>query len=323
MSEAPDSATERSGISVVVPIYNEEGSLRQLHQAIVAVCDRLDRPYEVVFIDDGSRDGTPRILKELHAADRHVKVVTFRKNYGQTAAMAAGFEQACGEIIVSMDGDLQNDPVDIPLFLEKLEEGYDVVCGWRKNRQDRFWSRRFPSLMANWIIGRVTGVRIHDNGCSLKAYRSSVIKQVRLYGELHRFIPAMSTIAGAWIAEIVVNHHPRRFGKSKYGIGRVWRVLLDIITVKLITGFASRPMLWFGYMGLPFFLLALATIFTSEIGGTELTPEEWTEVYTIAFSFFFLGFHLLALGIIGELNMRTGDFVPVQSLVPVVQRKAN
>jgi glycosyltransferase involved in cell wall biosynthesis len=314
MPEMVDSAIERPGMSVVVPIYNEEGSLRQLHQAIVGVCDRLDLPYEVIFIDDGSRDGTPRILKELHAADRHVKVVSFRKNYGQTAAMAAGFEQACGGIIVSMDGDLQNDPVDIPLFLEKLEEGYDVVCGWRKNRQDRFVSRRIPSLVANWIIGRVTGVRIHDNGCSLKAYRSSVIKQVRLYGELHRFIPAMSTIAGARIAEIVVNHHARRFGKSKYGIGRVWRVALDIITVKMITGFGSRPGLYFGLLSLPFATLGVASLLTASVMYLQGRVEEWMVLSIVGLLLFFLSAHLIAMAGIGELSWKTGDSLPAKEI---------
>src|SRR5262249_8539542 len=187
-------------------------------------------------------------------------VLSFRRNSGQTAAMAAGFEYAGGDLIVSMDGDLQNDPVDIPRLLSKLREGFDVVCGWRKARQGKFWSRRGPSVIANWIIGRAAGVGIHDTGCSLKAYRASVIKSIALYGKMPRFIPAMATLAGAQIAEIVVNHHPRRFGKSKYGIGRIWRVVLDIITVKLITGFASRPALWFGLPGVAIFASSLLAL---------------------------------------------------------------
>jgi glycosyltransferase involved in cell wall biosynthesis len=308
-------------LSIVVPLHNEEDSVVPLYDGIRIACAALERPYEIIFTDDGSRDRTFDLLKQIHHQDVRVKVIQFRKNYGQTAAMAAGFDHARGDVIVSMDGDLQNDPADIPLLLSKLNEGFDVVCGWRKKRQDKLWTRRVPSVIANWIIGLVTGVRIHDNGCSLKAYRASIIKRVHLYGEMHRFIPAMATQADARIAEIVVYHHPRRFGKSKYGIGRVWRVLLDIITVKLITGFAARPMLWFGFMALPFFLLALVTIFTGEIGSTERIPEEWTVIYTVAFLFLFLGFHLLAVGTIGELTMRTGDFAPVQSLVPPVQRK--
>lgn len=313
---------EQPGISIVVPVYNEEDGLLLLYDEIKRAAESLQRSYEIIFTDDGSRDRTFELLKQVRNQDSLVKVIRFRKNYGQTAAMAAGFEHARGDIIISMDGDLQNDPTDIPLLLSKLNEGFDVVCGWRKNRQDKFWTRRVPSVIANWIIGLVTGVKIHDNGCSLKAYRASVIKQVRLYGELHRFIPAMSTIAGARIGEIVVNHHPRRFGASKYGIGRVWRVILDIFTVKMITGFAARPMLWFGYMGLLFLLLSLATIFT-EIGSTELIPEEWTVMYTVAFSFLFLGLHSIGLGIIAELTMNTGDFFPGRSLLPAVQRKAN
>jgi len=312
----------RPVLSVVVPLYNEEECVNALYEKIQDVCESLNMSYEIVFVDDGSSDRTAEVLHSIWKRNSSVRVVCFRKNYGQTAAMSAGFTHARGEIIISMDGDLQNDPADIPLLLGKLNDGFDVVCGWRKNRQDKFWTRRVPSVIANWMIGLVTGVRIHDNGCSLKAFRASIIKRVSLYGEMHRFIPAMTTQADARIAEIVVNHHARRFGKSKYGIGRVWRVLLDIITVKLITGFAARPMLWFGFLGFSFLLLALATMFTTQIGSTEFIPEEWTVIYTVAFLFFFLGFYLLALGIIGELSMKTGDFVPVQSLVPA-KRKAD
>ena len=229
-------------ISIVVPVYNEEENVRLLFEKIQAVCETLGDSYEVLFVDDGSRDRTFAVLSELGKQKPQLAVIRFEKNAGQTAAMAAGFEFAQGQRIISMDGDLQNDPADIPKLLEKLEEGYDLVCGWRKERQDKFLTRRVPSIVANWIIGKVTGVPIHDNGCSLKAYRASVIKQVPLYGEMHRFIPAMSTVVGARIAEIVVTHHPRRFGKSKYGLGRVWRVMLDIIAFKfIISVFTSRP----------------------------------------------------------------------------------
>src|SRR5262249_30255258 len=210
---------------------------------------------------------------------------------------------------------------DIPLLLSKLREGFDVVCGWRKKREDKFWTRRVPSIIANWIIGQVTGVRIHDNGCSLKAYRSSVIKSVPLYGEMHRFIPVMTTQADARIAEIVVNHHPRRFGKSKYGIGRVWKVLLDLMTVKMITGFAARPMLWFGSISAPFFILGLSTIVGVEMRSAALLSQEGTVIYTVALLFLFLGLHFIALGVVGELTMRTGDFLPFRSLGPAVQER--
>ena len=233
---------EKPTLSIVVPVYNEEENVRPLFEKIQAVCEAIGETYEVLFVDDGSHDKTFAVLSELSKQEPQLIVVRFQKNAGQTAAMAAGFEFARGQRIISMDGDLQNDPTDIPKLLHKLDEGYDLVCGWRKDRQDKFLTRRVPSIVANWIIGKVTGVPIHDNGCSLKAYRASVIKQVSLYGEMHRFIPAMSTVVGARIAEIVVTHHPRRFGKSKYGLGRVWRVMLDIIAFKfIISVFAQRP----------------------------------------------------------------------------------
>lgn len=232
---------EKPILSIVVPVYNEAENVRLLLEKLQAVCDAIGEPYEVLFVDDGSDDGTFDVLSVLSAQTRQLGVIRFEKNAGQTAAMAAGFEFAQGQRIISMDGDLQNDPMDIPRLLDKLDEGYDLVCGWRKDRQDKFLTRRVPSIVANWIIGKVTGVPIHDNGCSLKAYRASMIKKVSLYGEMHRFIPAMSTVAGARIAEIVVTHHPRRFGESKYGLGRVWRVMLDIIAFKfIITVFAPR-----------------------------------------------------------------------------------
>ncbi|MDE0469951.1 MAG: glycosyltransferase family 2 protein [Candidatus Poribacteria bacterium] len=233
---------EKPTLSIVVPVYNEEENVRPLFEKIQAVCEAIGETYEVLFVDDGSRDETFAVLAELSREKSQLVVIRFQENAGQTAAMAAGFEYARGQRIISMDGDLQNDPGDIPKLLQKLDEGYDLVCGWRKDRQDKFWTRRVPSIVANWIIGKVTGVPIHDNGCSLKAYRASVIKQVSLYGEMHRFIPAMSTVVGARIAEIVVTHHPRRFGKSKYGLGRIWRVMLDIIAFKfIISVFAQRP----------------------------------------------------------------------------------
>ena len=233
---------EKPILSIVVPVYNEEDNVRPLFEKIQAVCEAIGDAYEVLFVDDGSKDKTFAVLSELSEQAPQLAVIRFEKNAGQTAAMAAGFEFARGQRIISMDGDLQNDPSDMPKLLEKLDEGYDLVCGWRKERQDKFLTRRVPSIVANWIIGKVTGVPIHDNGCSLKAYRASVIKEVSLYGEMHRFIPAMSTVVGARITEIVVSHHPRRFGKSKYGLGRVWRVMLDIIAFKfIISVFTSRP----------------------------------------------------------------------------------
>ena len=235
-------ATQKPYLSIVVPVYNEQENVRPLFEKIREVCEAIGRTYEVLFVDDGSTDNTFEVLSELRNHEPCLAVIRFQQNAGQTAAMAAGFEFAQGERIISMDGDLQNDPADIPRLLQKLDEDYDLVCGWRKERQDKFWTRRVPSVIANWIISKVTGVQIHDNGCSLKAYRSEIIKQVPLYGEMHRFIPAMSTVVGARIAEIVVQHHPRQFGTSKYGLGRVWRVAMDILAFKLILSiFARQP----------------------------------------------------------------------------------
>jgi glycosyltransferase involved in cell wall biosynthesis len=315
MSSSP--AKETPKLSVVVPVYNEQDCVVRLYDALIEVCDAVDLLYELVFVDDGSHDDTYPTLQRLHASDRRIRVVRFRKNYGQTAAMAAGFQYARGEVIVSMDGDLQNDPVDIPTLVMKLEEGFDVVCGWRKNRQDKLWTRRVPSLVANWLIGRITGVRIHDNGCSLKAFRGTVIKNVALYGEMHRFIPAMATLVGARITEVVVNHHPRRFGKSKYGLGRIWRVALDIITVKLISGFASRPGLWFGIPSVVCFILGLLGLFVASAYSAS-DVEEWTVLSAIVFLSFLLSAHLFTMGIIGELSVKTGDYRPQKTLESTV-----
>lgn len=231
-----------SFLSIIIPVYNEEENVVRLFEKIQAVCKNLNEKYEILFVDDGSQDSTFKVLCAIHKDSPHLRVIRFEKNAGQTAAMAAGFEFAQGLRIISLDGDLQNDPADIPKLLEKLDEGYDLICGWRKDRKDKFLTRRVPSIIANWIIGKVMGVPIHDNGCSLKAYRASIIKQVPLYGEMHRFIPAMSTLVGARIAEVVVTHHTRRFGKSKYGLGRIWRVTLDIIAFKFILSvFQQNP----------------------------------------------------------------------------------
>jgi len=306
--------TQLSGISIVVPVYEEEESVNPLYERIRDACDACGTPYEIVWVDDGSRDGTFDELVRLRAQDPRVKILRFRKNYGQTAAMAAGFEVATGDVVISMDGDLQNDPADITRLLDKMDEGFDVVCGWRKNRQDKLISRKLPSKAANWIIGRVTGVKIHDNGCSLKAYRARVIKQTALYSELHRFIPAMSTITGARIAEIEVRHHSRRFGKSKYGLGRVWKVLLDIITVKMITGFASRPSLWFGLLSLPALGLGALCLLLSVLLFLGQSTEQWLLTSTVGFLLLFLGAHLLSVGFISELAMKTGDYDPARVL---------
>ena len=243
MSEQPD-------LSVIVPFYNEEDNIRRMHAAIVAAIEPLGVPFEMVLVNDGSRDRTLERATEIAREDPRVRVVNFRRNYGQTPAMAAGIEQAHGKVLVTMDGDLQNDPRDIEHFLAKINEGYDIVVGWRFNRQDKLISRKIPSKIANWLIGKVTGVPIKDNGCSLKAYRAALIKEIPLYSEMHRFIPAMASIAGPRVAEIKVRHHARQFGQSKYGLSRVYKVLLDLMVIKTVASFTSRPLQWFTILSL-------------------------------------------------------------------------
>ncbi len=299
----------RPTLSIVVPVYNEEECLQLLFNGIRAACEQNGLSYEIVFVDDGSDDRTFEFLDILYQQHPRIVVIRFRKNYGQTAAMAAGFRMAQGQYIVSMDGDMQNDPSDIPYLVAKLKEGNDVVCGWRKNRKDAFLSRRVPSLIANWLIGFITGVPIHDNGCSLKAYRADVIKRVALYSDLHRFIPAMSTLAGAKVAELVVQHHPRIFGVSKYGLSRSWRVFLDLIVVKMMTGFAGRPALWFGTFSLISLLLCLLSLFGMvSAGGTGIV---WP---TIALLFMALSGHLYIMGILAEMLLYSGDYRPEHML---------
>jgi glycosyltransferase involved in cell wall biosynthesis len=250
-------AAPQPTLSVIVPFYNEEENIERMHAAIVAAIEPLDVAFEMVLVDDGSKDRTLAIAINIARRDPRVRVVQFRRNYGQTPAMAAGIEHARGEVLITMDGDLQNDPADIANFLDKIKEGYDIVVGWRFNRQDKLVSRKIPSKIANWIIGKVTGVPIKDNGCSLKAFRASLIKEIPLYSEMHRFIPAMASIAGPRIAEIKVRHHARQFGQSKYGLSRIYKVLLDLMVIKTIASFTSRPLQWFCLLSLPLGLLGL------------------------------------------------------------------
>jgi glycosyltransferase involved in cell wall biosynthesis len=249
-------ALSAPALSIIVPLYNEQESVRPLYDAIVQALAGLGRSFEMVFVDDGSKDETVATAAGLARRDPRLRIVKFRRNYGQTAAMAAGIEHAHGEVLVTMDGDLQNDPADIPLLLEQIDAGFDLVVGWRHNRQDKLITRKIPSRIANWLIGKVTGVPIRDNGCSLKAFRASLIKRIPLYSEMHRFIPAMASIAGPRVAQIRVRHHARRFGESKYGLSRIYKVLLDLMVIKTIASFASRPLRWFAFLALPLFALA-------------------------------------------------------------------
>jgi glycosyltransferase involved in cell wall biosynthesis len=239
----------RPELSVVIPVYNEADNVAELHRQLTAALEGLKRPYEVLLVDDGSTDGTLARLVEIETADPRVRVLRLRRNFGQTAAFSAGFDHARGDVVVTSDGDLQNDPADIPRLLARLDEGYDMVCGWRRRRQDPM-SKRIPSLFANRIISASTGVHLHDYGCSLKAMRAEVVKGMKLYGEMHRFIPAVASWMGVSVAEIEVNHRPRTRGRSKYGIGRTVRVLLDLFTVKFLLAYGTRPAHWFGLLGL-------------------------------------------------------------------------
>ena len=308
-------------LSVVIPIYNERENIPILYRELKGTLERLKLDYEVVFVDDGSNDGSTEVLEELARNDRRDKVEELTRNYGQTSAMMAGVDIATGDVIITMDGDLQNDPADIPRLLEKIQEGYDLVTGWRKDRKDATLSRKVPSKLANWLIGRLTGVKIHDYGCTLKAYRSSVIKGVRLYGELHRFIPALATsvTSKSRIVEIPVNHRPRRFGKSKYGISRTVKVLSDLLFIWFFGKFMQKPIHFFGLMGMllllfglvPFSYLVALKLTGHSIGGRPLL--------IISVLFILSGLQMLTVGIISEILMRI--YYESQSKPPYVIRR--
>lgn len=292
-------------ISIVLPIYNEEENIELLYRELRAVFEQEKLDYEIVAVDDGSRDSSFEKLKRIAGKDPRVKVLRFRYNVGQTAAMSAGMQAATGDIVIPMDADLQNDPADIPAFLATLEEGYDVVCGWRKDRQDAFIIRKVPSLAANWLIRRVTGVHVHDYGCTMKAFRRGVIAGVNLYGEMHRFIPTYTAWNGGKTTEIVVNHRPRTFGKSKYGLSRVYKVLLDLIVVKFLQKYMNKPMHFFGGIG-------FISLFFGGVAGTAsvvlkiMDLRDFVETPLPIFSalLIIVGVQLAAMGILAEILMR-------------------
>ena len=292
-------------LSVIVPLYNEEENVFPLYRSIVAALDSLAVEYELILVDDGSRDATVTRAKELLEQDPRLKMIVLRRNYGQTPAMAAGIDHASGEILVTMDGDLQNDPADIPMLMDQIRAGYDMAVGWRHKRQDKLITRRIPSVIANWLIGKVTGVPIHDNGCSLKAYRAEVIKQVPLYSEMHRFIPAMASIASSRIIEVKVHHRARRFGQSKYGLSRVYKVLLDLLAIRTLLSCSQRPVAWFGLLAMPVLLLAmlsfLASAYVTVTADTTALPLASVGVLLAALVIF-----LLLSGVFAELLLRVG-----------------
>ena len=293
-------------LSVIVLVYNEAESIAPLHEELTGVLDGLDIPYEIVYIDDGSRDGSTELMAQLGLRDSHVRVVSFRRNFGQTAAVQAGIDHSRGEILVFMDGDMQNDPHDIPRLLDKVDAGYDVVSGWRKDRRDEA-SRVLPSKIANWIIARVTGVPLNDFGCTLKAYRREVIEDVRLYGEMHRFIPVYASWVGARVTELPVNHRQRTFGRSKYSLSRTSRVLLDLITVKLLGSYSTKPIYFFGFAA--FGLWALSLVFAAVVIIQKLFPPypyaHNNPLLLLAVFLAIVGVQFILMGLLAELSIRT------------------
>jgi glycosyltransferase involved in cell wall biosynthesis len=293
-------------LSIVVPVYNEENSLEPTTLEIASVVQPLCKDYELIMVDDGSTDGTSSVLSKLHERDHRIKVLRLKRNFGQTAALAAGIDHAKGDVIVFLDGDGQNDPKDIPALLDKIREGFDLVNGWRFPRQDPFWNRRLPSQLANKLISWMTRVKLHDYGCTLKAIRRELAKDIKLYGEMHRFIPAIAYERGARIAEIKVHHRPRRWGESKYGLARTFRVVLDLMTVKFLLSYATRPLHVFGLIGLlsggigflsAVYLTAQKIIYQADIGGRPLL--------LLAVLLIVIGFQFITLGLFGEMLART------------------
>jgi glycosyltransferase involved in cell wall biosynthesis len=294
-------------ISIIIPVYNEEENVENLHQRLSEVMEQIKIDYEIIYVDDGSRDQSFSLLEKVAANDVRIKLVKFRKNYGQTAAMSAAIDVSQGEIIIPLDADLQNDPCDIPNLLKKIEEGYDVVSGWRKHRQDTFITRKLPSVLANRLISIVTGVYLHDYGCSLKAYRAEIIKDVRLYGEMHRFIPAFCVLEGAKVTEIPVNHHPRIAGKSKYGLSRTVKVFLDLMVVKFLGDYAKRPIHIFGTIGLLLcgggILSGLVTLY--EKFSNSAVYVHRNPLILLAVFLFLVGIQFIMVGLLAELIIRT------------------
>jgi len=297
---------DKVDLSVVVPIYNEEESIAFLYERVTSALQNTALVYELILVDDGSSDRSFLLLKDIALQDQRIKVIRFRRNFGQTAAMAAGFDAASGRVVVPMDGDLQNDPTDIPKLLAKIDEGYDVVSGWRKDRQDTFINRKLPSMIANGLISRFTGVHLHDYGCTLKAYRREVLDGINLYGEMHRFVPALASQVGAKVTELPVKHHQRMYGTSKYGISRTVRVVLDLMTVKFLLSYSTKPIQLFGKWG-------IYTLFAGALSGSatlymkifEHMSMNRNPLWILTIFLLFMGIQFIVLGLLGELNART------------------
>jgi len=305
-SKTRESKRNKMDLSIVIPVYNERESIEHLYNNLNSTLSKLKLKVEVILIDDGSTDGTYDELKKIHKNNNSYKIIRFRRNFGQTSAMSAGFDHCSGDIIITLDADLQNDPEDIPAILDKLDEGYDIVSGWRKDRKDKAVSRRFPSIVANKIISKLTGVTLHDYGCTLKAYRKEVIDNIDLYGEMHRYIPAVASRIGVKVTEIPVTHHSRKFGRSKYGISRTIRVILDIITIKFLLSYSQRPIQIFGLMGLfsgtAGFIITVYLIIMRIFFGMGLADRP---LFILSIFMIFIGVQLITMGLLAEINMRT------------------
>jgi glycosyltransferase involved in cell wall biosynthesis len=293
-------------ISIVIPVYNEEENIEHLYERLKLSLDKMGKSYEVILIDDGSLDRSYKKLREIHEKDRNFKIIRFRRNFGQTQAMSAGFDHSRGNIVITLDADLQNDPSDIPEILKKMNEGYDIVSGWRKDRKDKMISRRLPSRVANRMISKLFNIRLHDYGCTLKAYRKDILDNIELYGEMHRYIPAVASWMGVKVAEIPVKHHPRKYGRAKYGISRTIRVILDLITIKFLLTYSKKPMQIFGLLGfvaaIVGFVLTTWLIVERVFFNVGLTDRP---LFILSIFVFLAGIQFITMGLLGEIMMRT------------------
>ncbi|MGH9971884.1 MAG: glycosyltransferase family 2 protein [Pyrinomonadaceae bacterium] len=319
--EVSPKTSEGPEISVFLPVYNEEPNLRPLHAKLDEALAKLNRSVEIIYVDDGSTDGSLKILRELAQLDPHVRVVALKRNYGQTAAMAAGIDAARGNVLIPMDADLQNDPADIIRLLDRLDEGYDVVSGWRKNRQDKLITRKVPSMIANRLISWIGGVPLHDYGCSLKAYRREALQDVKLYGEMHRFIPIYASWAGARVAEIPVEHHARTMGKSKYGLSRTLKVVFDLMTIKFMASYQTKPIYVFGSFGMLAFLVSvLAGLYAVFLKLFHKADFVQTPLPILAIVMFAVGIQFLLMGLLAEMLVRTYHESQAKSIYAVRER---
>lgn len=296
---------ENCDLSLVIPVYNEATTLPELHREITEACQNLKKSYEIIFVDDGSEDESLLVCKQLLKKDQRIRVIQLRKNFGQTAALSAGFDHARGNIIITLDADLQNDPQDFGLLIAKIEEGYDLVCGWRVKRKDRFITRRLPSILANWLISRMTRVKLHDYGCTLKAFRREIIKHIKLYGELHRFIPAIASNVGVSIAEVKVNHRKRRHGKSKYSMWRFPKVILDLLTVKFLLSYSTRPLQIFGIIGLISGIIGgIIGLWLAYVRLIRMEGISGRPLLLLAILLIVIGIQFITLGLLAEIVVR-------------------